>query len=43
MKKYIVIGILAVLGLGFIGLLTINIPAPTEDVERVIPDDTFDQ
>jgi len=43
MKKYLVIGILVVLGIGFLGLLTIDIPAPTEDVERVIPDEDFDQ
>ena len=43
MKKYLVIGILAVIGFGFLALLTIDIPAPTEDVERVIPDDNFEQ
>ncbi len=41
MKKYIIIGIVAVLGLGFLGLLTIDIPAPKEKVERTIPDDEF--
>lgn len=41
MKKYIIIGIAAVLGVGFLSLLTIDIPAPTEKVERTIPDDEF--
>ena len=41
MKKYIIIGVLAAVGLGFIGLLTIDIPAPSEKVEREIPDDQF--
>lgn len=43
MKKYIFIGIVAVLGLGFLSLLTIDIPAPSEKVERVIPNDDLDQ
>lgn len=41
MKKYIIIGIAAVLGVGFLSLLTIDIPAPSEKVERTIPDDEF--
>jgi hypothetical protein len=43
MKKYIIIGIAAVFGIGFLALLTIDIPAPSEDVERVIPDEEFPQ
>ncbi len=43
MKKYIIIGIAVVLGIGFLALLTIDIPAPSEDVERVIPDEEFPQ
>lgn len=41
MKKYIIIGIVAVLGVGFLSLLTIDIPAPSEKVERTISDDEF--
>lgn len=41
MKKYIIIGIAVVVGVGFLGLLTIDIPAPSEKVERTIPDDEF--
>ena len=43
MKKYIFLGIAAAAVLGFLGLLTIDIPAPREKVERVIPDDEFPQ
>ena len=43
MKKYILIGILVVLGVGFLALLTVEIPAPTEHVERTIDDDEFPQ
>ncbi len=43
MKKYIIIGITAVFGIGLLALLTIDIPAPSEDVERVIPDEEFPQ
>jgi len=43
MKKYILIGIAAVLGVGFLALLTVEIPAPSQDVERVIPDEEFPQ
>jgi len=39
MKKYIIIGVVVLLGVGFLGLLTIDVPAPTEKVERTIPDD----
>lgn len=41
MKKYIFLGILGLLVVGFLGLMTIDIPAPKEQVEKVIPDDQF--
>ena len=41
MKKYIFLGILGLVVAGFLGLMTIDIPAPKEKVEKVIPDDQF--
>lgn len=41
MKKYIIIGVLVAVGIGFVSLLAIDIPAPTKHVEREIPDDEF--
>lgn len=43
MKKYIAIAIVVVVGAGFLALLAVDIPAPKEQVERVIPDDSFPQ
>jgi len=43
MKKFIALAALAVVGLGALALLAIDIPAPTQTVERVIPDDQLGQ
>lgn len=36
-------GLIAIVMLGGVALLTVEIPAPTETVEQVIPNDRFEQ
>lgn len=43
MKKFIAFAVLAVLGAGVIALFAIDIPAPKQTVERVIPDEQLGQ
>ena len=41
MAKYIIVLFLAVIGAGGVFLATWDIPAPTESVEKTIPNDRF--
>ena len=43
MRKFIAFAILAVAALGVLALFALDIPAPTQTVERVIPDDQLGQ
>ena len=36
------VGLLAIVVLGGVALMTVDIPAPTQTVEQVIPNDRFD-
>lgn len=40
-RKFVILGLVAALGVGTILLLTMDIPAPSKPVERTLSDDDF--
>ena len=40
-RRFMILGVVAALGVGTIVLLTMDIPAPSKPVERTLSDDDF--